>query len=65
VDDPAGKAIGIRHGLSYYPTFAVFENGQHIGTFCRQGNTVPNADFIAANVRGLLGRAPRMNSTPA
>lgn len=64
VDDPAGKAIAMRHGLSYYPTFAVFAGGTHVGTFCRDGNNVPSADFIAGNVRGILARAPGMNSTP-
>src|SRR5688500_7624186 len=46
IDDAAGKRIGIQHGLSYYPTFAVFENGKHIGTFAREGNSDVTADFV-------------------
>jgi len=62
VDDPAGKAIGIRHGLSYYPTFAVFQDGKHVGTFTRQGAVDPTAKFIVDNINALYARAPRMQS---
>ncbi len=61
VDDPAGKALGIRHGLSYYPTFAIFENGRHAGTFARDGGNDVTAEYVVAGVKKIFGQAPRMN----
>ena len=45
----------IGNGRGALPIFAVFENGQHVGTFERQGRDHVSKDFIKNNIRRLLG----------
>ncbi len=55
VDDPAGKQIGIQHGLALYPTFAVFRDGAYKGTFMRDGANPVTAQHVRANIDRILG----------
>lgn len=55
VNDIEGKSIGLQYGLSLYPTFAVFKNGQHVGTFARDGGNDVTASYVKAGVKSILG----------
>jgi thiol-disulfide isomerase/thioredoxin len=59
--DSAGMTLGKKYGLSYFPTFAIFENGKHVGTFARNGNIDVTADYVVGGVKQIYARVPRMN----
>ena len=48
--DPAAQQIAAQLGISMLPGFAVFHNGQFLGSFGRQGAADVKADFIRDNV---------------
>lgn len=51
--DPEGMRLGRKYGVSNFPTFAVFENGKHVGTFARQGSNPVTASFVARNIASI------------
>lgn len=51
---PEAQALGGQYAPGYLPGFAVFENGQHVGSFNRLGADDVKESYIKDRVKSLL-----------
>ena len=52
---PQAQALASAHGVNYLPSFAVFHDGAHQGTFGRTGHEKISAATIVAKAKNLIG----------
>jgi thiol-disulfide isomerase/thioredoxin len=55
--DFAGQRLAVELGITMLPAFAVFHDGEFIGTFERQGHDQVTADFIRDNMKAAFDSA--------
>ena len=51
---PEAQMLGGQYAPGYLPGFAVFENGQHVGSFNREGSGDVKESYIKDRVKHLL-----------
>lgn len=52
---PQAQALASAYGVNYLPSFAVFQNGAHQGTFGRTGHEQITAAAIVSKANNLIG----------